>query len=353
MKSKIFALILMVITIMSLYTCVDAGIEYRRPVDNYYSTQNPPDFSWRHTDGAVYDVVVASDYALTDVKYKVDGLRKNIYNFKEKFEPGIYYWSYRVNGGKWQTPYRFYIAENAYEQVMLFDYDNEEEIERVITEKLPSSHPRLYINSKTLSNLKSNEIVYGALWRDVETDIKEGVPATPKAIGELDDLLAMEQSAKSKWFANYHGATGKAAMSALLYLASNDVRYKDFAVAILEEVTSKDEEGNFKWDPRRLFPWYSTTDTYGGMFAENLGYAYDWLYNDLSDELKADIVALMEAACERYYLYHANNGQITGSLYSSMVGSHNYRLNGLTVACLGMYEDSAMARKIVNFLCLL
>ena len=29
MKSKIFALILMVITIMSLYMCVDAGIEYR------------------------------------------------------------------------------------------------------------------------------------------------------------------------------------------------------------------------------------------------------------------------------------------------------------------------------------
>lgn len=83
-----------------------------------------------------------------------------------------------------------------------------------------------------------------------------------------------------------------------------------------------------------LYPWYSTTDTYGGMFAENLSYAYDWLYDYLSEEQRKKTVEVIEAALDRYYLHHANNGKITGSIYSSFVGSHNYQLNGCVMAGL-------------------
>ncbi len=83
MRKRIILFILILTLMMCSFVFVNAGIEYRRPVQNYYSVQNPPDFSWRHTAGATYDLVVASDPELSDVKYKAEGLKKNIYNFTE------------------------------------------------------------------------------------------------------------------------------------------------------------------------------------------------------------------------------------------------------------------------------
>lgn len=349
MRKRIVLFVLILALIMCSFVIVNAGIEYRRPVQNYYSVQNPPDFSWRHTNGATYDLVVATDSELSNIKYKAEGLKKNIYNFTECFEPGIYYWSYRVNGGSWQNVYRVYVAENAYEQSLDFHYDDEEEMSRVISSRLPKKHPRMYVNKTTLRNLINDEDAYGALWRSVEANILEGVSKAPAAIGDLDDLLALEQSVKASWFSNYQKASSKASTAALLYLASGDPRHKDFAIEVLKELTSRDENGNLKWDPRRLYPWYSTTDTYGSMFAEDIAYTYDWIYDEIPEELRVEIVKIIEAALERHYVYHGNNGEITGSLYSTFVGSHNYSLNRCVMACLSIYEESEFARKLVNF----
>ena len=248
MRKRIILFILILTLMMCSFVFVNAGIEYRRPVQNYYSVQNPPDFSWRHTAGATYDLVVASDPELSDVKYKAEGLKKNIYNFTECFESGIYYWSYRVNGGSWQNVYRVYIAENAYEKNIDFHYDDENEMSEVISERLPEKHPRMYVNETTLKNLINDEDAYGALWRNVEANIMEGVPEAPDAIGDLEDLLALEQSVKSAWFSACQNAASKASSAAKLYLASGDSRHRDFAIDVLRELTSK-------YEGRCIFDW--------------------------------------------------------------------------------------------------
>lgn len=325
--------IFLIIAILCSVTGVVAGAKslITRPYADYYSVQNPPDFSWPYTKGATYSLRVAKNKTMTLGKKEITGLTKNLYNFSEEFEPGEYWWSYKTNSGAWSTPSRFYIAENATGYAIDMDYDN-------ISLNLPSEHPRLLLTRENLEYLKKGMISddsYRKLRQDVELDINSGYPVAPTVIYQ------------SQMSSKYSGETFAALEGALLYMMSGNERYKEYTIGMLNTLSAVDENGKIIWAPENIINpdsegkiFNPTTDVYFVLAAYNLGLCYDWLYNDLTINERTNIVNLMESIlkhpCEDWTQDVAAQSR---NLYMGFTGAHNYRLNQGIIASLAIYED--------------
>ena len=80
----------------------DVNSEYQglgmpfRPMNQYSSMQNPPDFTWPYIADAIYELKICTDAAMKNVVYEKKDLSKNFYSFSMPFEAGTnYYWSVR------------------------------------------------------------------------------------------------------------------------------------------------------------------------------------------------------------------------------------------------------------------
>lgn len=314
-----------------------------RPYADYYSVQNPPDFSWRYTLGATYALKIARNRQMTEDVIEITGLKKNLYNFSEPFEPGEYWWSYKTNSGAYTTPRRFYIAENAWEYTIPYDYEN-------IELNLPEEHPRLLFTKENLEELKKgmkSEDSYYYLRNYVEKDINGGILTVP---GEI---------AQSELASKYSGETYNILMGATLYLMSGNERYKKYTIDMLDAISATDANGKILWAPENAIKkdssgviFNTTTDVYICLAAYNLALCYDWMYNELDDTLKTRIVNLIESIL-KYPTdeWTQDVAAQSKNIYMFYLGSHNYRLNQLMIAALAIYEEvgeNSNAHRIVN-----
>lgn len=129
------------------------GTEWRfYPEDNYISHQNPPDFSWPYVEKAsCYDLIISKNRDFDEIYASAFALLKNYYNFGYTFDKDVYYYKVRFhsegNASEWSEIRKFSIASDAVD----FPVDD---IDTLLS-KIPESHPRIAVNPKTESFMKT------------------------------------------------------------------------------------------------------------------------------------------------------------------------------------------------------
>ena len=253
------------------------------PEDKYVSVQNPPDFRWGHVKGAVYEVVVATDPELKDIKYQKDGIKNNYYNFNYTFETGIlYYWAVRYKVGSktssWSKVRRFRIDPDAHEFTVMTSEE--------MLEQIPKTHPRTLILPGTLEEVRSykdqyakSKEAYDALVRKCDQYIADGVDDEPtmEAAKALDTKQMDSQKLRTLAARNYT----EGMEAAFLYTISGEEKYASFARDCFMEVAS--------WDINGVTS-YASQDQVHREIAYMSAVAYDLLYDYLSESERQTIL---------------------------------------------------------------
>jgi len=312
-----------------------SGNMRRLPVDNYYSHQNSPSFSWPYVDKATYELVVSNDKELTDIAYREDNLKVNVHTFSYTLEAGKeYYWSvrYKIGGGysSWLPPYRFYLDEKAEP----FTVSNVSEI----AEKL-QPHPRFF-DAADMEKLKkidySNE-AFLAFKRSVDSYVNTNSIS-----------LFTEEGIKDKDYGinvDAYSAPGRQLLAtAVLWLITGEEKYKKYAIDGFAKVKAYNPEE--WWDFNAAGVGVATAEF---ILAYHAALAYDILYNDMTESQRKDVVKFLENNIRRGWIYVCSNGEYKGSLYEEPQQSTGWRMNQVTIAALAIYEESELARKIVDF----
>ena len=313
------------------FKTVDAKVgsnSHFKPVHQYASVQNPPDFTWPQINTAYsYDVIVCSDEALTDVVYSKEEIKYAYYNFTHPFEPGTYWWAVRyrtVDGGKpsdWSVARRFRIDPSAHEYIVP-DF-------REVVDSVPKSHPRIWFTEDTVDEFVALK------------DSPNGQKAYNKMISQCDSYIRNHNYQEP-----LYGATDATSRSttmgymaqnaALCYYLTDDPEkkeiYGDFAVEVLMELT--------KWDMTNGGSAFNSNDQSFFEFYMRASMAYDWMYNYMTPEQRT---AVQNMLVDRYnYLNNkvsSGKGHI-GALRVEPFNSHLWSYIGYYgIGCLALVHD--------------
>ena len=207
-----------------------------RPAENSKVEVNPPSLTWVHEKGATgYDVQWASTPDLNNAT-TIEKLRWPVYTHNKTFQPGQYWWRYRLHDSSgasaWSKARTFTVPPSAapFPQPTMAE----------LKERIPQSHPRLFVSDKDLPRLR--EWAKGG-----------GANAWAKLQAKADQLLAQDPTPEPAVKATpYDPATNKfwwsnrlqsikalneAEVLAFVYLMTGDKRYgeraRDFTVKLL------------------------------------------------------------------------------------------------------------------------
>ncbi len=317
-----------------------------KPADNYVSLNNPPAFSWPLiSDTATYDLRICEDEEMTVEYKKVTGLERNVYNFGVMFDvEKKYYWQVRFNdGGKtsvWTEPREFIIDSNA------VDFTMPEFTEDYIKSAMITTHPRLLTNKKEdLEKLqemtdKTHPYIMSKLETNVSNALARGIPTNEKL--------------KEMWEKGEYGGNGKnyymyavdVANIALMYLITQEEEY----LTEVEKYFEAMQHWNEGDEDERWIYFNSLTDTTEPYFINSLAYAYDWLYNDMSEDARKAGVKAIENHLRNWYENYADGKTRANmrSLYAKPDASHQWRVRQLSLGALAIYEDSQVAQDIIT-----
>ncbi len=309
-----------------------------QPVKDYYSQQNPPCFTWPMISGATYELAVSADSEMKEIRYEAKDLEKNVYGFPYTFEADrVYYWSvrYKTSSGtysEWREPSRFYIDADACEYVIPPIKD--------IGSLLKKEHPQFLLNEDLVAQMKETLEKDPALKKYFYTTADQwSTLRFPKHTGYYSRVegQAVDWVQSNYWWPAVYTWT-----VATAYVISGDEKYLGSALTMLGDLC--------EWaPPEEVFEWHPDTDTYEAMFAYDLAVLYDWLYNDMSEELRQKVVRKIEQNIRRPYEDFDNGGDMNGSLYQYPMNSHAWRMNQVVIAALMIYDQSQLARDIVEF----
>ena len=258
------------------------------PPNNYVSQQNPPDFTWSKMDGAdSYDLIVASDPELTDIKYRKDGIKTNFYNFDTIFETGVhYYWAVRYNMGStpsgWSTPRRFRIDPNAYE-FPVPDIDT-------LLSRIPSTHPRILVTQDTLDEFRSYKDKYEGSKEVYDAIVKMARDYTEQNVIDAEpEYQTFDNFVEQSEFNQKLGAMANTLINKMLtcgfaYLLTEDKEIGDFAVRCLIALTEWDINGATS---------YENQDQVHRSIMYKGAIGYDWLYDLLTEEQKQQVLTMV------------------------------------------------------------
>jgi heparin/heparan-sulfate lyase len=192
--------------------------------------------------------------------------------------------------------------------------DNEEEEEETIDpneniyqnfdwiRKIKLNHPRLYFNDNTLPEVKSRALnEEKALYETIKIRIDR---LTGQTI-ELENPLAENSSD--------HQLANRAAEAAFLYLITDETKYLELSKNLLMKVSEFYQIRNRN---QLIVNWYAHSRVHALM-------AYDWLFNDLSEEERSEIGTLLFEELE-YMLPSANRPNFPGENRSSAYSTGFY-----------------------------
>lgn len=291
-------------------SCVSQGKFKRgfRPEDKYVSVQNPTSFTWPFVKEAdSFDLILCSDEALTDVKYKWEGIKLNLYTPNHTIEAGVsYYWAvrYHIKGrtSVWSEPRRLRIDPDAYEAVM-------EDID-IIMSRIPASHPRVFTTPEKLEEFRSlkdtNEYakkVYETYLEQVKRFVEE-----EKLYGDVNAENAgvdpnAAPSVQHIQYANYlNSATGdmtdQIMACGLVYLISGDKKIGEYGRKAMLKLA--------EWDPNGPSSAEKATQA-NRSIAICMARAYDWLYDLFSEEDKKIILDIIKQRTDPIAIYPEYN----------------------------------------------
>jgi len=113
---------------------------------------NPPSFQWPSKKGALYSIRISSSKNFKTDLIEQEGIPFVVFNPHKKIKPGIWYWQYKVNDGRWSNTDSFTIKPST----RIFETPD---IKTLIA-GIPASHPRVLINKTDLNTFRTGAKVY-------------------------------------------------------------------------------------------------------------------------------------------------------------------------------------------------
>ena len=387
---------------------VDATGEFMpfQPVDQYYSQQNPPGFTWPPISyAASYTLKVAGNADMTEGIVTKDGESKgvvtisglplNVYSFSYAFQPDReYYWSvqFKTKSGtesEWSTPRRFYIDQDAYTFIPPAISDLSAKLKAHPGRAVPDAATKANIEQQLRSGYTSTlRAAYrsGTNFRFEYLQRKGGIDKEKQpgfaltdglilkarpAVGSPEQRDRMENIQNHYWFPAEHvmllaaSTLFNEALSPVVlgddeHPFQNKVTYKETALAMLKEMAVTKDDKGYLWDPERHFTIDPDTDTQEIRFASSIAFAYDWLYQDLTPQERAETVLLIGRNMERPFQYYKNVDPYgekykdyketaamgKKNLYNYPYVSHGWNMNRLTCAAMMIYDETALIEEL-------
>ncbi|PYG26409.1 DUF4962 domain-containing protein [Pelagimonas varians] len=316
------------------------NIQYA-PVDGVVMAENPPRFMWLPVveEEATYVLRVARDDSYTDAHVFSD-LPLNFLTPDVVFEPGEYVWSYAVWDAKakgpateWSKNRSFSIAEGATEVPLAG--------RGARYAKSDMAHPRLWLGPKELAAFKKD------LAKDADHCAwstffeKSAAPWMDRPV--MDEPVGYENHQRTPpvWRQTYIDC------QELMYA----IRHLAVAGQVLEDSAMLDRAKEWllaaaDWDPAGTTS-RAYTDEWAFRVTLALGWGYDWLYNELSDEERTKVrTALLIRTREiaEHIIDHAN-------IHLFPYDSHAVRAVSavLVPCCIAMLDEEPEAREWLDY----
>lgn len=313
------------------------------PSENYVSIQNPPNFTWPLSEGAVsYNIKVCTDRDLTEVAYFKDNISRNYYNFDSTFATDVdYYWSvcpvYEDSVcGNWSEAIGFSICNNAFEFPV-------EPIEKLLG-KIPGEHPRILVTPDKLEEFRSYKNKNSETKKIYDYYIKSAEEYVEKfKSGQIDFAETVFYTEFGPEYAEWGmylqkfrweslALSGICDVCAYAYLLSGRKEFAYVAkaglLAMSEWCVKRDENGNVLYDENGKMMYdpeghtsYKNQDQVHRQLTYRSAMAYDWIYDVLTDDEKAKILNMLEIRTQVM-------DYLMGSLSYSPFDSHGWTAFG-------------------------
>ena len=309
-----------------------------RPLHDYVSEQNPPDFMWPLVASAIsYDLIVCSDPELKNVVYEKSNITTNFYNFEHTFETGVdYYWAARYSSGNiksgWSDARRFRIAPDAHEFTT-------PDLETMLA-RIPKDHPRVYTTKANLEayraigdgatpSSQSIKRSYISIAENrLKTNIEEVVPEDIQMLSDEEKKADVRwgQNLRSKAAQGYSGLTNLG----YAYLLSGDERYARRCIDEMMRIA--------KWDPKGATS-YKTQDQIHREIMLNMAMALDWCWDVATEEERAK-------AIEHILVRMDDMEHLCDAIPKNPYDSHGWTAYGfIGIAGIALYGETPRAEK--------
>lgn len=251
----------------SIYRTLETEWPFR-PVKDYKSRQNPPDFSWPYLSEATsYDLKICKDARMRQVVYRADALDRNYYNFAVPFETGTYYWSvrYHTESGvsHWTEASRFTILPEATEYTV-------DSIDTMLS-KIPASHPRIAVSQENLEEYRSlsgGKSYIDEYMEKARAYMQEAMPSEPETAEDLRAQIAP--------------MTNRVYTSSRAYLLQPDAEIGAYGVSVLLSLAS--------WDPEGTTSYVNQDQAFRDIMLAMV-HGYDYLYDLLTEEQRQTVLS--------------------------------------------------------------
>jgi hypothetical protein len=295
-----------------------------RPANMAVSEQNPPDFSWTYVNGAdKYELQIASDASFSTIVYSKEEIPLNLFNLPSTLTAGSsYYWRVRYHfpqgWSTWSDGRQFRLKSNA----VAFTVPDIETLMNNVT----TGRPRILTTSDTptltaFRNLKDAEgkAVFDQAKAIVDYRIDNNIspPSEPAAGSSVDvvDAVALTE-------------TTIISAGALVYLITNETKYRDFTKQRLMNIIT--------WDPNGSTN-YQNADRSFREIALVTAVAYDWMNGAFNNTEKAQLASAIYARTQQLYDDILN----ASSLYKDPYYSHGWTAAGyVTIIATAMMHDT-------------
>lgn len=255
-----------------------------RPEDGAVVAVNPPALSWTW-DGPKFRYAVqwASKPDFSDAT-TVRNLAWSVYTHHSTLKPGVWYWRYQIvdAGGKasaWSKARRFTIPADAtpFPQPTMAQ----------IAERIPKSHPRLFVTQADLPRLRQWAKGEGAahmqrLMKQAEALLRAEPTPEPTVMGTISN-----PQTRDYWWPNRVQALkacNEGEVLAFAYLLTGDSRFREPARRWALHLASWNPDGPTNW---RL------NDEAAMPLLHRLARVYDWAYEALTPEDRQKIRAML------------------------------------------------------------
>lgn len=255
-----------------------------RPEDGAVVAVNPPAFSWTW-DGAKFRYAVqwASKPDFSDAT-TVRDLAWSVYTHHSTLKPGVWYWRYQIvdasgKASAWSKARRFTVPADAtpFPQPTMAQ----------IAERIPKSHPRLFVTQAELPRLRQWAKGEGAahmkrLMKQAEALLRAEPTPEPTVMGTISN-----PQTRNHWWPNRMQALkacNEGEVLAFVFLLTGDARFREPARRWALHLASWNPDGPTNW---RL------NDEAAMPLLHRLARIYDWAYEALTPEDRQKIRAML------------------------------------------------------------
>lgn len=310
-----------------------------RPADGATVPLNPPSLTWVHETGASTYTVEWADNPAFKRATAVSDLPWSVYTHHSPVAPGTWYWRYRItgkNGGQsqWSLARRFVVPAGATE----FPQPTMEQLRQ----RVPKSHPRLFVRQQDLPRLK-------------EWATGGGAEAFAKIIEQADKLAGAEPTPEPPvrasasdpktaqfWWSNRVQtikALQEAELLSFAWLLAGNARHGDAARRFTLRLAHWDPDGptNFKLNCEAAKP-----------MLYRLARAYDWAWPLFGEDERAKIRAvLLRRAMDAWVSGEVKQG--TGHLNQPYSSHGNRTWHKLAENAIATFDETPESEKFLSY----